>query len=317
MDLRFFLHYPFSKKAKEYAIKENIVLTERIIEKAKQKLNDAAVDGKIKRSENLDETLVKEELGAYAACRMILSALGNRYLINRYAVAESKKARYYFDLDEEKNPEFVEEISSEFGLKFEKSKDYYLLDIFDYLFYMPNALEYKLVNKKVISGKVLLKANEKKRILEEAVKKKIESELPLKANFDKKIQEAAKEIEYLIPKIKVSVNADEKNFPPCIKKLIEDLYLNINLQHNARVALAIYLINAGLDDEKIVEIFKNAPDFSEKVTRYQINFIRKKKYNMPSCSTMDSWGLCVAECRCGNPLKYKEEVHGKRLKKED
>ena len=106
----------------------------------------------------------------------------------------------------------------------------------------------------------------------------------------------------LIPKLEAAViKVGQENYPPCIKKLIEDLALNVNVPHTGRVALAIYLVNAGVPDDKIVDLFRHAPDFSEKTTSYQVEYIRQRKYSMPSCSTMDSYGICIADCRCGTP----------------
>jgi hypothetical protein len=32
---------------------------------------------------------------------------------------------------------------------------------------------------------------------------------------------------------------------------------------------------------------------------------------------MDSYGACIAECRCGTPLNYRADVHGRALKQEE
>jgi DNA primase large subunit len=111
------------------------------------------------------------------------------------------------------------------------------------------------------------------------------------------------------------VKVGQENYPPCIRKLIEELALNVNVSHTGRVALAIYLVNAGAKDDEIVGYFRHAPDFSEKTTRYQVEHIRKKQYKMPSCATMDSYGICVADCRCGSPLNFRDAVHGRRIRR--
>jgi hypothetical protein len=30
---------------------------------------------------------------------------------------------------------------------------------------------------------------------------------------------------------------------------------------------------------------------------------------------MDSYGICIAECRCGTPLRYRDAIHGARLRR--
>ena len=41
-----------------------------------------------------------------------------------------------------------------------------------------------------------------------------------------------------------------------------------------------------------------------KTTSYQIAHLKKKGYNVPSCATVMSYGLCCAVCRIGNPIKW-------------
>jgi len=99
------------------------------------------------------------------------------------------------------------------------------------------------------------------------------------------------------------------DLPPCIEKLIEDLQRGENLSHFARFALAAFLVNAGWDVGQIVDLFRNAPDFDEKVTRYQVEHIAGKRgggrrYTPPSCERMRQEGLCVANCGISNPIEW-------------
>jgi DNA primase large subunit len=118
----------------------------------------------------------------------------------------------------------------------------------------------------------------------------------------------------LLPRLETgTVKVGQENYPPCIRRLLEEMSMNVNLPHNARVALAIYLVKAGVAVDAIVGIFRAAPDFSEKTTRYQVEYLKQKGYAMPSCSTMDSYGICVAQCRCRTPLNFRASIHGKWL----
>ncbi|MEM4633901.1 MAG: hypothetical protein QW275_01980 [Candidatus Anstonellaceae archaeon] len=315
-DIAFCSRYPFTLQAKEYAAKIGISFDYGIVEKAEERLRGAILDGKISKVAEHAESMQKE-LAVYAVSRMIISVASSRYLISRYAVAEAKRAREYMNEDDGKRPHYIDQVAQDLGLKFEASGERFLLPLHSYLLFTPRSVDYKLANRYVTAGKVLIGKSERLRIIEEAVRKKIEASLPIKAEFPLEIQEAGKRISGILPKLEAaSLKVGQENYPPCIRKLIEDLSLNINVPHTGRVALAIYLVNAGLPDDKIVDYFRHAPDFSEKVTRYQIEYVRARKYSMASCSTMDSWGLCVADCRCGNPLNYKDSVHGKKLKKE-
>ena len=312
-DLVFCAHYPFSQAAKDYVAKQGMGLTSSIVEKAEERVRAAVVAGKIRRVAELPSAQ-EEELASYAAARMIISSAANRYLINRYAVAEAKRASEYLSMDDAANPGEVDGVAHEFGVGFEKAGSGFLVPLAAYLRYTPRSIDYKLSNRDVLNGKVRVNRHERIRILEEAVRKRIEGSLPVKAAFSKDIVEAGARILALLPKLEATmVQVGQENYPPCIRKMLEDLSLNVNVPHTGRVALAIYLVNAGVKDEAVVEYFRHAPDFSEKTTHYQVSHIRAKKYRMPACSTMDSYGICVAECRCGSPLNFRANVHGARL----
>ncbi len=98
-------------------------------------------------------------------------------------------------------------------------------------------------------------------------------------------------------------------FPPCIKAILEALLAGENLSHHQRFALASFLVNIGAEIDAILELFRRSPDFNEKIARYQIEHIAglrgsRKRYLPYSCATMNSLGLCVANCNVKNPLVY-------------
>jgi len=98
-------------------------------------------------------------------------------------------------------------------------------------------------------------------------------------------------------------------FPPCIKAILETLLAGENLSHHQRFALASFLINIGAEIDAILELFRRSPDFNEKIARYQIEHIAglrgsRKRYLPYSCATMNSLGLCIADCNVKNPLVY-------------
>ena len=326
-DLLFCSRYPFSSEARSYVSEHGMELTSSLVEKAEARMRDALVSGKIKRVAEM-ASAQEEELALYAGARMIVSAAANRYLINRYAVAEAKRAGEYLGSDDSARPEYVEQVASEFGIKFRKPGEggakaaaagqasRFLIPLADYLAFTPRSFDYKLTNREVSGGMVRISRHERTRILEEAVRKRIEGSLPVKADFPPEVKAAAGRMVLLIPKLEAAaVSVGQENYPPCIRKLMDDLALNVNVPHTGRVALAIYLVSAGVPTEKIVDCFRHAPDFSERTTRYQVEYIKQKKYSMPACSTMDSYGICVADCRCGTPLRYRDAVHGARLRR--
>ncbi len=110
--------------------------------------------------------------------------------------------------------------------------------------------------------------------------------------------------------------------PPCMKILVEKLVNGENLSHHERFTVAAFLARIGLDPEAILEFFKNAPDFNEKIARYQIEHIAglrgsRKKYLPYNCDTMKSLNICPIKDYCEggkNPLTiYRKNLW--RLKK--
>mgnify|MGYP000284504932 CR=1 FL=1 len=98
--------------------------------------------------------------------------------------------------------------------------------------------------------------------------------------------------------------------PPCMEAILEALKNGENLPHTARFAITTYLLWRGWDVDQIVDLFRTAPDFNEKITRYQVQHIAgqtggRKQYAVPSCRTMSAWGLCPAKCGVKSPARFK------------
>jgi DNA primase large subunit len=91
----------------------------------------------------------------------------------------------------------------------------------------------------------------------------------------------------------------EEAFPPCLKSIIVKLKNGVNLPHQARFFLVTFLHKIGMGNEDIMKIFATAPDFNESMTRYQVEHITggisKKEYEVPKCSTLQAYGLCIKD----------------------
>jgi DNA primase large subunit len=108
-------------------------------------------------------------------------------------------------------------------------------------------------------------------------------------------------------------NISKNSFPPCINSIIEVLMRGENISHHQRFALATFLINLGVPQNIIIELFKCNPDFNEKITKYQIEHLQglrgsRKRYLTYSCDTMKTLNMCKGECGIKNPLQYLYKV---------
>ncbi len=299
MDLSFCAKYPFTSDAKDYMAKKGIPLTSELVERAEARLKSALLKAEIPRLGSTLETELIASIASYAASRMMLSAMKNRFLTGRHAVAEAKRASAYLNSDTDAN---LERVASRLGLRFAGNG----VPVSDFVRFMPRTYDYKLVNRKLKNGIVSVNRHERVRLTEEAIRKSLEASLPVGIEVPAQIKESAERIKAQLPKEEVAeIEIERGNFPPCIKKLLEDLGIGENLGHTSRWVLAAYLLKAKVPKEDIIKLFSSAPDFDLETTRYQVEYIAKKGYSVPTCASMDSYGICVANCHVGSPLRYR------------
>jgi DNA primase large subunit len=304
----FAVKYPFSSVAKKILSESNPQINDTIVEGGLRRIRDA-LHGNIRPSGATDNTQKKEELAFYAAARMILGYMRNNFLTNKFAVEEAGRMKKYLD---NANDSELDKASSEFGIvtvpcnqsSLQAKEQEELLKLPVYLKYSPRSIAYRLINRKLRSGYVTIKKRERIRLVEEAVRKHIAA-MPIVRNPQQNIREAAKELLSELPKRTLpSIAAKPDDHPPCINKLLEAVKKHENLNHQARWYLAVYLLSISASEEQIVSIYSNFPDYSEKITKYQVEHARKKGYSVPSCASVATYGFCIADCRIGSPVNW-------------
>lgn len=303
--LDFAVKYPFSGAARRSL--EGIQLNERMVELAVERIRKA-VRGDGSARVVLHESDKKEEIASFAAARMILGHLRNSFLTNRFAVNESKAFRGRIDRED---PKVADAIAAQFGIASREENGMLLLDLPAYLRYSVRDPHYRLINRRLFSGRVEITQNEKRRLMEEAVKKHIEAIPPVRDPPDI-IKDAGRRLLSELPKAEVRMVVRGDDHPPCVARLLESLRKHENLPHTARWFLATYALAVGMGEDDIAKLFSGAPDFSEKVTKYQVAHIRKKGYSVPSCATVMTYGLCCAVCRVGSPINWHTLEKGRR-----
>ncbi|MCX6778051.1 MAG: hypothetical protein NT157_04155 [Candidatus Micrarchaeota archaeon] len=302
-DVSFLAKYPFTSQAKEYVAKEMPGLGEELVESGRKRV-EAALIGEIPKTETGVESALRANVFAYAVARMIVAGTGNGQLAGRYALAEAKRAGAQMRGD---SPENVARVAEEFGLKFGEA-----MPVFEYLKYAPRAPEYKLANMELRGGLVYLGGggtgrSKFIRVLEEAVRRRVLERMPYGAKFPKEVKKAADAILEKMPRPK-AVEVRPGEYPPCIAELLARLRSGENLSHNARWVLVAYLFQAGMEEKDVAALFSSSPDYDEGTTRYQVSYIKKKGYRVPSCSTLRSQGICGHECGARSPISYKRSV---------
>jgi DNA primase large subunit len=297
--------YPFLSGAKEYIKQRGITIDKQVLDAGYERIC-AFLQSKHNQFDVLKEII------SFAGAKILLTISKNRLLIERVAVAESKRAYIYFN---DANEDELKIVEQDFGIKTRFAEGKWWIDLISFVKFAPKAQHYRLVYREIKHGWVRIRhrdgmaEQERARILAEAVREKVSS-LPNAPKLGKELEQYASELVVkavnLIPKPKIpSFDKKKAGFPPCIKQLIESLRRHENLAHHGRWILAVYLVRTGFDMEDIVALFSNAPDFNEKITRYQIQHIIKRNYAMPSCQYIQSLGYCVASCGIKNPMFWR------------
>jgi DNA primase large subunit len=323
--------FPFTAEASDYIKSFNIEPVElarpelnQILQRAKERIKQGVSTGRI----SPDLTQEDVDILAYPTALMLISAIGDDRARRRYALAEGKRA---YELLRDALPEKLLQIATgsfrwdakladrevggshfDFALRFDD--------------YVRNSarirdLKWKLVNRVLLEGYVLLPREDFARLLEEEVQAKVlektaVSSLALPTELERDVEP----LRSLITARSRYLAADEMPratmaaaMPPCIINLLSLLQSSKHISHMGRFAMAAFLLNIGTTEEELLKMFKSFTDFEERIARYQVEHIAGKrgsrtKYTAPNCSTMRTHGLCVNPDEiCGtitHPLSY-------------
>jgi len=322
-ELRFAQNYPFSATAQSVVKNSGISLEsvpKAVLQRARILLSSALEGKEHNLSVQEDSELIVNEVLAFPVAKILLSFSKNSSYFDRFAefIAESSFKR----LELERN-EILFDLAQELGLKFglpEEKGFFAEIPVQEYLRIPHSAMRMHLVNQKLLKGKVFLSQSEFARFLADAVRLKVFQSLPVKAEDLKKMPESFKK-ESLEIFAQVSERQRQamaqvlsgkivvESFPPCFSELYSRLSSGEQLSHYGNFSLASFLIAIQMPRDKIMELYRKAPNFDERVSGYHIDRMsRGKKYTPASCNTMRSYGLCIqngALCPgIKNPLQY-------------
>jgi DNA primase large subunit len=323
--------YPFLAEAGQYLKDKGFSLEQfgkdpdlkPILDKALNRI-EIATSGKIYRSDvaNLEE--IDLEVFSFLLAVVLLKLSGMNTLIRRFSLAEARRAEKYLerdlaDLSNKTKEELATRIIKElFSIEVKKRDNLFVIPISDYLKHSVNfhEREWKLINRRVSAGKVILTPHETVRLIRKELDNYIASKIR-SAGTPTMIETLKKPVERLVSlSKKFSVpKVISTEYPPCIKHAIDVLDRGENLPHSGRFLLATYLLGAGQAIEQIAPLFKNAPDYNERITMYQINHLKGSsgsgtEYKCPSCERVKSKDLCFATSDCDgiiNPLQFKKK----------
>ncbi|MGD2201244.1 MAG: DNA primase large subunit PriL [Candidatus Bathyarchaeota archaeon] len=281
----------------------------KVLEKAEMRISQAILNGE--STAGLGDTLT--ELVSFPVGNMIVAAVGEEFLFRRYSLAEAVRAQKLLLEEREERLAKIARLEFDWDLRLVEENLDGRLHRFELFFedYLRNAAsfrepEWKIVNKLMRDGYVLLTKREVTRLLQEEIQERIRGlfSTDRRLRLPEALQERVNKLEKLLDENRSRLTGRElpselimEALPPCIKRAFEGLVAGRRESHMERFALTSFLINAGMDVDEIVKLFVSVTDFDEQFTRYQIEHIAglrggRTKYTPPNCSTLKTHGVC-------------------------
>jgi len=259
------------------------------------------------------------ELLSYPFARILVSCLNEPAFTRRYALAEATAAYTLLKKRADKEFDFILDFGKDFNILAYENGGRIQIYFSDYIKYSLSMrdISWKLINRPVEKGYVTVQKDEFIRLLQEAVRKRIEESLPI-AEIPDDIRTLCEpqttELKSRFEEQRQNLGdaelgeVDSGMFPPCIHKAISNVKEGVNLAHSMRFALVSFLLNVGMPVDDVVNIFNISPDFSEEKTRYQVEHIAGNEYKTPACATMQTYGNCIGKngmcTKIRHPLSY-------------
>ncbi|MCL2685740.1 MAG: hypothetical protein FWE73_05025 [Candidatus Bathyarchaeota archaeon] len=324
--------YPFIAQAREFIAKKelefkDIVDAPAVRKRAKQRILASFPDQPLLPPDKNMEV----EIASYPTAIILASATEDSLLITRYALHEAKIIKRY--LQSEKNPAIVSVIAKSF--KWQIRTDTYGTWI-HFANFLKNTSKgrliqvskWKLGNRALDRGWVLVSSEELSRLLQEEVQERIETSLnnkvtalppEIQADVDELKEEFLKVKSQLEEKFDIGPRAEEGEYPPCITALIDRAKSGAHLSHTERITMVTYLLHQGVSTDAIANLFSKVSDFNAEKTKYQIENLAGKTTGQPyvtyNCSTLRTHGVCLNTTdpicrRIRNPLTYHKIKQG-------
>ncbi len=318
--------YPFLSEAGSYLKELDYSLDEfndasrkRVIDRAMERIM-VTLDGQVfKQLEDLDTEVV-----SFLIALIIIRALGIRNVSRKYALGEARRAEMFLEQDlkhenrsDVRNAVLKRIFSDLFALDIMQEDGRFKVKVSDYLkraTYFHDD-HWKLVNRIVHNGFVYLDPDEAVRLIRDELSLLIYDrinrmevrQLPdsIKVKVDELRGKVAKRQEFR------RYMATTK-YPPCVQHILQSLSKGENPPHSARFLLATYMLSIGRSVDEVCALFETAPDYNERVTRYQVEHLAgirgsRTKYTCPSCEKAASENLCYRTEECNgiiNPVQF-------------
>jgi len=316
--------YPFTQEAAEYVRSTGYTLDNLLAKTSFKAVRNrateraaGAISGNIPEKRANTEVEQLTELLSYPLARVMVSCLDDPILRRRYAMAEAKLA--YRKMQAEGGD--LTSLAFDLGVH-PQGTGPWKLHFAEYIraAHRMHSPKWKLTNRDLHAGYLTVTREELGRLLEEMIREKVLKGLPLPVSEDTctglavYLDPLRSELAVMNSRQKADLGKVEQGaFPPCIRKMLDEVARGTNLAHTARFALVSFLLRINMTSEEVMALFRSSPDFDEEKTRYQVEHIAGAsgtQYRPPACATMATYGNCPGEdelCRrIRHPLSYYE-----------
>ncbi len=262
------------------------------------------------------ENTPKIEVNIFMNCIVILKKMDSSF-ITRTFISNYAKRFEYFMLQDISNKAIREEILDYFDISTEYQRyehDVVKMSVPYFLALVRGIQGFRLVDQSVNNGTVTLSNKQFVLILrtqlEDMLIKRVKTMGSVDGiNIDLEMIETIKE-KYKKYEPKILNVTNSGNIPPCVQFLISKIDSDHYLTHSERLLISTYMFSKGYDIEWLIDnIFKKLSDWNERITRYQLNYI--KEHKVMNCDKVENQGMCRRELdsknRCDkiqNPYNY-------------
>ncbi len=331
-ELSFARRYPFSGTAKRVLKEFDLSLDElppEVLTRARAMLR-GGLEGKYAPEIMDASSILKDEILAFPVAKILLSLMDRQEFYQRFA---KTFADNFFDSLQAESDEALFDLASEFRLRYDlpDQKTFFAsLPVFDYLKTTFAEDFMKLVNQRIDKGRIFLTRNEFARLLSRLAYTQLVASLPLDVkempvslkNEAKTLCAQLDAFRFKSADFKPSGQVKPEFFPPCMANIYSQLLSGRDVPHFGRFDIATFLLGIGMPAEEVMALFKHAPDYDERVTRYQVERLAGQKggttYTAPGCEKIKAHGFCpLAQCDTKHPVTYykKEFMRAQRAQR--
>ncbi|MDO8427841.1 MAG: hypothetical protein Q7S92_01380 [Candidatus Diapherotrites archaeon] len=330
-ELQFAVKYSFTNTAKQ-VMKELDLPLENIPQEIQQlavhKILQAFQRKKNTTPNIQHQEILRNHLLSFPVTKIILASIQDSTLNERFS--QSMADSVFECLEQENNKsEIFKKICRDSNIEFQELQGIYALNVIDYLSANPLHPKLRLINQSIQNGKVFLSSHLLSRWISALARKQIQESLNQKPkNLPKSLETIITQTENQIQEIRQKMISTDVSleghavqielFPECMRSLYLRLNNGENLPHMARFFLASFLTAIHMPLESILDLFRKAPNFDERTTRYHLLNIEKKGYTPPSSAKLREHGLACNDCGVthNHPLTYyKKELSKIKPKK--